>query len=242
MKIYAHRGASDQYPENTMIAFKKAIEKGADGIETDVHLTKDGKCVLIHDETIDRTSNGQGWIKDFTYNELLKYEFKNNKDVDENWVKIPTLEQLLGLVKENCIELNIELKTDCIAYEGIEEKVLSLVKQYGLLEKVIFSSFNIESLIKIKKLDKNAKVGYLFERNFEDKLIKVRHYHLDYVHPRYTMLSERILKKCQEHGLKLHVWTVNDKEAIKLMKEFGVDICITNKISLAKSVVDKEKE
>ena len=89
------------YPENTMIAFKKAIEKGADGIETDVHLTKDGKCVLIHDETIDRTSNGQGWIKDFTYNELLKYEFKNNKDVDENWVKIPTLEQLLGLVKEN---------------------------------------------------------------------------------------------------------------------------------------------
>lgn len=113
MKIFGHRGASDQYPENTMLAFRKAIEKGADGIEADVHLTKDGECVLIHDETIDRTSNGMGWIKDYTYEQLLEFEFKNGKDV-EDWVKIPKLSQLLGLAKEEKKDVILDIKTDCI--------------------------------------------------------------------------------------------------------------------------------
>lgn len=241
MKIYGHRGASDQYPENTMLAFQKAIEKGADGIETDVHLTKDNICVLIHDETIDRTSNGTGWIRDFTYEELLKFDFKNNKDIEEDWIKIPTLEQLLVLAKENKIELNLELKTDCIAYEGIEKCVLDLVKKYDMLDYVIFSSFNIETLVNVKKIEPKAKTGYLFERNFEDQVIKAHHYHLDYIHPRYSMLNDRVIRNCKKYNLAIHVWTVNDKESMQLMKEYGVDICITNKVSLARSVIDRRK-
>ncbi len=234
MKIYAHRGASDQYPENTMLAFKKAIEQGADGIETDVHLTKDNVLVLIHDETIDRTSNGQGWIKDYTYEELLQFDFSHHQsNIKQN---IPRLEELLDLVKKSNIGLNIELKTDCIDYKGIEAKTVELVKQYDLLDSVIFSSFNIETLIHLMKIEPNAKTGYLFERNFADQLMKAKHYHIRYLHPRHTLLLDKVVKLSNENGFLLNVWTVNHIDEIKKMKDFGVTICITNCVSLAKSI------
>lgn len=239
MKIYAHRGASDQYPENTMLAFTQAIEKGADGIEADVQLSKDGICVLIHDETIDRTSNGMGWVKDYTYRELLEFEFNNGKDVEE-WVKIPNLEQLLALAKEKKIPLILDLKTDCIEYVGLEEKVYGLVKKYGLLDHVIFSSSNMETLTKLKQIDSTIQAGYVFERRFEDNAIKARHYKIEYLHPRYSMLTDKIIKKALENGLKLNVWTPNKDENLEMVIGYGVNMCITNRILAAKKIANKE--
>ena len=129
MKKLAHRGYSYLYPENTMLAFQKAIERGFDGIETDVHLTKDGYLVLCHDETIDRTSNGKGYIKDLTLDELKQYSFSCHSQYNE---KIPLLKDLLLLIKDKDILLNIELKTDVIHYQGIEKKVYDLVDQIGV--------------------------------------------------------------------------------------------------------------
>ncbi len=240
MKIYAHRGASDQYPENTMLAFTKAIEKGADGIEADVQLTKDGVCVLIHDETIDRTSNGMGWVKDYTYRELLEFEFNNGKDVEE-WVKIPNLEQLLALAKEKKIPLVLDLKTDCIEYDGLEEKVYNLVKKYGLLESVIFSSSHMESLTTLKAIDASIQAGYVFERRFEDNAIKAAHYKIEYLHPRYSMLTDRIVNNALPHGLKLNVWTPNKEEHLEMVNDYGVHMCITNRVVAARKIVNKEK-
>ncbi|WP_041139910.1 glycerophosphodiester phosphodiesterase [Beduini massiliensis] len=240
MKVYAHRGASDQYPENTMLAFTQAIEKGADGIEADVQLSKDGICVLIHDETINRTSNGMGWVKDYTYRELLEFEFNNGKDVEE-WVKIPNLEQLLALAKEKKIPLVLDLKTDCIDYIGLEEKVYDLVKKYGLLDQVIFSSSNMDSLTKLKGIDPTIQAGYVFERRFEDNAIKARHYKIEYLHPRYSMLTDNIVKKALENGLKLNVWTPNKEENLEMVNDYGVNMCITNRVLAAKKIVNKEK-
>ena len=148
----AHRGASGYELENTMEAFEKAIELGCDGIETDVQLSKDGIPVLIHDETVDRTTEGNGFVKDFTFNELRE-------------MGIPSLEQLMILAKLNHIVLNLELKNGIIIYKELEEKVVNIIKKYRMEQSVILSSFNHESMIKCKELDSSIMTGLLYIEN-----------------------------------------------------------------------------
>ncbi|MDE6182363.1 MAG: glycerophosphodiester phosphodiesterase, partial [Eubacteriales bacterium] len=140
-KIFAHRGASAYAPENTMEAFKLAIKQNADGIEIDVHLTKDNHVVVIHDETIDRVSNGKGFVRDYTLEELRQFSYNYNFNQYEN-VKIPTLEDVLELIKPTNLILNIELKTNFLWYENIEEIVLSIVDKFEMQDRIIYSSFN----------------------------------------------------------------------------------------------------
>ena len=136
-KIYGHRGAKGMYPENTLLSFQKAIDQGADGLELDVHLTKDGEVVVIHDETLDRTTSGTGWIKDLTLAEIKKVsagsKFSRFPYYQKEWdqEQVPTLKEVLELMGPYSIELNIELKTNDVIYEKIEEKVYELVQKYG---------------------------------------------------------------------------------------------------------------
>ena len=125
-KNFAHRGFSGKYPENTMLAFEKAIEAGADGIENDVHLTKDGVPVIIHDELVDRTTNGKGYVKDYTYEELSKLD-ASYIFPEYGVLHIPTLREYMELVKDKDIITNIELKTGVFEYPGIEEKVYAIL-------------------------------------------------------------------------------------------------------------------
>lgn len=140
-KIFAHRGASGYKPENTMESFRLAYELGADGIEFDVHLTKDGVPVIIHDEKIDRTSSGTGYVKDFTFEELGAFDFCGEFKSEKKFA-IPTLKMVLEFASGNDLILNIELKTDVFTYPGIEKNVLKLVYDLGLEKRVIISSFN----------------------------------------------------------------------------------------------------
>ena len=161
MKVYAHRGASAFAPENTMEAFKLAVEMNADGIETDVHMTKDGVLVLMHDEKIDRTTDGTGWIKDYTYEELSKYNANYKKEGYE-FCHIPKLSELCQLAKDTGILLNIEVKTDMVWYTDIEQAILDMVKEYGIEDQVMYSSFNHYSLRKLKDLKPEAPIGLLY--------------------------------------------------------------------------------
>ena len=140
-KVWAHRGASGYAPENTLDAFRKAVEMGADGIELDVQMTKDGELVVIHDETIDRVSNGKGWVKDYTYEELKKFNF-NKTHQEYTKEEIPTLEQVYRLIKPTNLTINVEIKTGIYFYPGIEEKLYLLEKEKGMQGKIIYSSFN----------------------------------------------------------------------------------------------------
>ena len=133
-EIFAHRGASGYAPENTLEAFRLAMEQGADGIELDVHLTKDGEVVVIHDETLDRTSDGQGKVRDYTLEELKKFSFHNHIEKYKG-VQIPTLKEVLDLVENSSMKVNIELKTGIYWYEGIEEKTMEIVKNKKTREK-----------------------------------------------------------------------------------------------------------
>lgn len=129
-KVWAHRGASAYAPENTLEAFKLAIEQHADGVELDVQLTKDGKLAVIHDETIDRTCNGTGYVKNFTMAELKQFSC-NKTHPEYSSAVIPELKEVLKLLKPTNLTVNIELKTGIYRYKGIEEKVLRLVEKLG---------------------------------------------------------------------------------------------------------------
>ena len=130
--VWGHRGASGYAPENTMTAFEKAVELGADGIELDVQLTKDGELVVIHDETIDRVSYGSGWVKDFTYAKLIKHNF-NRTHTEYEHAQIPTLEEVYALIKPTDLTINVEIKTGVVLYPEIEGRVLDLTERMGLM-------------------------------------------------------------------------------------------------------------
>ena len=227
-EIFAHRGASGYAPENTLEAFRLAMEQGADGIELDVHLTKDGEVVVIHDETIDRTGNGQGNVRDYTLEELKKFSFHNRMEKYKG-VQIPTLKEVLDLVKNSQMKVNIELKTGIYWYEGIEEKTMEIVKSRKMEDRIIYSSFNHYSIQKILEQDIHAETAYLFSDvtlNMEKyaKETGVKGLHPAVYHLKMADFLETYLKS----GLKVRVWTVNNKEDMKMFMDAGVDAVITN--------------
>lgn len=159
---YAHRGASGYFPENTMLAFEKAVSLGSTGIETDIQMTKDGVLVLIHDERVDRTTDGTGYVKDYTYKELLKLDAGSYVSEEFKGLKVPTLEELLQFASHNELKLDLELKSNIILYDGIEEKTVDLINKYNMNHRVTVSSFNHYSLMKIKRISKKTKIGLLY--------------------------------------------------------------------------------
>ena len=227
-EIFAHRGASGYAPENTLEAFRLAMEQGADGMELDVHLTKDGEVVVIHDETLDRTSNGHGNVRDYTLEELKKFSFHNHMEKYQG-VQIPTLKEALNLVKNSRIKVNIELKTGIYWYEGIEEKTMDIVKTMGMEDRVIYSSFNHYSIQKVLEQNSDAETAYLFgdvplnmEKYAKDTGVKG-------LHPAvYHLKMADFLETYMKSGLKVRVWTVNNKEDMKMFIDAGVDAIITN--------------
>lgn len=174
MKIWAHRGCSQQYPENTLLAFEKAAKiQGLTGIELDIQLTKDGEIVVFHDERIDRTTDGSGYIRDYTSAELRGLKIDAGA---EPYQRIPMMEEVLNLLADRLssgLKLNIELKNSVCAYEGMEEKILNLVHRRNLQDCVIYSSFYAGSLEKLGILDSDAELGILDTR-VSDCLYKLK--------------------------------------------------------------------
>ncbi len=176
MKIWAHRGCSQRYPENTLTAFEKAavlFEKGLTGIELDIQLTRDGEIVVIHDERIDRTTDGFGFVRDYTLQELKTFHIHTGQVKPEH---IPTMEEVLGLLKRKLkkgFKINIELKNSVYLYPGMEEKIVSLIRSKGLLDSIVWSSFSAKSLSKLRELLPNAEIGML-DRRVSDCLYKLK--------------------------------------------------------------------
>ena len=139
--MYKRQGLSGLYPENTMIAFRKAIEADCDGIEMDVHLTRDGVPVVIHDEEVDRTTNGSGYVKDFTYEQLCNLDAGIKFSDEFKGEKIPTLKEFFDFMNDNDKLINIELKNSIIHYEGLEEKVYKEIENYGFEDRVIIDVY-----------------------------------------------------------------------------------------------------
>ncbi|MBQ6480134.1 MAG: glycerophosphodiester phosphodiesterase [Anaerolineaceae bacterium] len=233
-KYLGHRGYSGNYPENTMLAFQKAMEAGADGIELDVQFSKDGRLVIIHDETLDRTTTGKGWVRDHTLEELksLDASFKFTGQYGVN--QIPTLCEVLDYMKDKDAVTNIELKTGVFEYEGIEEAVLNCVRKHNLSDKVIISSFNHYSILRMRKLAPELKCGLLTDCWLINAGKYVHDLDVPCYHPAFRNLTPEITKEIKQYGLEINTWTVNTLEDFKNLESLGVDIAIGNYPELIK--------
>ncbi|MBR2315724.1 MAG: glycerophosphodiester phosphodiesterase [Clostridia bacterium] len=228
-KIIAHRGFSGKYPENTMLAFSKAVEIGAEGVELDVHFTKDGELVIIHDETIDRTTDGTGFVRDYTYEELSRFNAYGRFEGQFEFQKIPTLREYFELVKDvEGFITNIELKTGIFEYEGIEKAVIDLVKEFGLEDRTILSSFNHFTVMRCKEYDPSIKTGFLVESWIIGMGEYTKSHGIDCVHPIYVNLKPELYAEMKNAGREVNTWTVNEYEDIRRLADMGVDALIGN--------------
>lgn len=228
MKVWAHRGASGHAPENTLPAFELAHMMGADGIELDVQLTRDGVPVVIHDERIDRVSDSTGLVKDYTLEELRKFNMSKNFPAYGK-IAIPTLEEVYELVKNTDLVINLELKNSTIFYEGMEEKVLRLAEEKGLADRMIYSSFNHYSMRRVKQLLPSARIAFLYSDGFLDMGDYASRYGAYAVHPSVKNTEyPDMVRECHGKGIKVHVWTVNEETDFEKMRRLGVDAVITN--------------
>ena len=238
-KIYAHRGASEYAPENTMEAFKLAYHMKADGIELDVQMTADGYLVVAHDEAIDRVSNGHGLIKDMTLEELRAFNF-NRTHMEYTECPIPLLEEVLEYFSKTSMLFNLELKNGVFPYKGLEEKTLALVKKYGMLDRTIFSSFNHASMRKLAVMEPDARTAFLSAEIQADVIGYLEENYTRIYHPAYCLLerAENIIEELHESGIIVNTWTVNAGSMIRKLCNLGVDGIITNKPDLGAEIRD----
>lgn len=230
-KIYCHRGYSGLYPENTMLAFEKATQTGADGMEMDVHLTKDGEVVVFHDERLERITDGTGFLRDHTLKELKKLDASGIYRGKVPAQRIPTLEEYLSLIAPTGMITNIEFKTGMFEYPGLEEKVLELVSKFGLEDKMIFSSFHCDTVLRLKKLAPHIPCGLLQQNKMKAPGAGtiVKELGLDAYHPMFAqLLQPDILKDARCHGLQVNTYTPNHRIFLRQLLKMGVDGIITN--------------
>jgi len=225
---YAHRGASAYYPENTMLSFEKALEMGATGIETDVQLTKDGVLVLIHDEMVNRTTNGAGFVADYTYRELNKLDAGGWMGEEFTGIKIPTVEELIYLTLDKNIIINFEIKNGIVNYEDIEQKLIDLIYKHKINRKVILSSFNHYSLVKCNKISKGINTGVLYMEGIYKPYNYAKTVGANAIHPYFHAINEEVIKETQKHRTQINVFTVDDEEKMKFFLDMKVDGIITN--------------
>ena len=235
-KVFAHRGASAYAPENTLPAFELADRMGADGIELDVQLTKDGEPVVIHDEGIDRVSTGTGLVRNLTLRELRRFSFHNRMGTYIG-VQIPTLREVLEMVKPTAMDVNIELKTGIYRYPGLEEKVHALVQELGMQKRIIYSSFNQYSIARMKELDPTVEAAWLFSDVILDVDAYAKQHGVEGLHPAvYHLQMPGLMKQWQESGEKIRVWTVNRREDMRWFIQNRLEAVITNYPDIALSV------
>ena len=244
--IIAHRGANKYAPQNTIPAFERAIELGAEGFETDLHITKDGHVVICHNYTINETSTGKGRISEMTLDELRQYDYGSYFSDKFKGTPIPTIDDFLSLVEKTDIKvLNIEIKPPKEKDTAIVRETIKAVKEHGLSDKLLISSFSPEILVEAKKLDRNCKTGFLYAPN---RLITAKvawrivpfakSIGCDAIHPQFIFVNEKYIKKAHEAGLMVNPWTVDMPEIINNLLKWGADGIITN----LPDVVEKMRE
>lgn len=240
--IIAHRGASAYYPENTMIAFEKAVEMGAEMIEMDVMLSKDGIPIVFHDAKLNQHTNGNSYVKYYTLKELKELDAGSWFNPKFSNQKIPTLEEVLHFASGK-IALNIEIKTEAVSDQiknGVEEKVLQLVKEHGMQKHVLFSSFDYRAVRHFKRLDANIPVALLYEKNQSNRLLPhqlVKKYNVDAFNCSYRQLKKKWIADINKYNIPAFIYTVDSKRRMQKLIAGGVTGIFTNKPDLLKSVV-----
>lgn len=239
--IIAHRGASAYYPENTMAAFEGALAMGAEMIELDVMLSKDGIPVVFHDASLQKHSNGKGLVINYTLQELKKLDAGSWFDSRFSDQQIPTLEEVLAFASGN-IALNIEIKTEAVSdqlRDGVEEKCLELVKKYDMEEYVLFSSFDYRAVRHLKALDSGISVALLYNNRSNRKLPHelLKEYKADAFNCSYRQLKRKWINDLRDHNIPNFIYTVDKKSQMQKLIAAGVSGIFTNKPDVLREVI-----
>lgn len=249
VKIISHRGANHAAPQNTIPAFQKSFEMKAEGIETDVHLTADGIPVICHNYDIGKTSNGAGEIRKMTLEVLRQFDYGSYFSYDFEGTQIPTLDDLLTLCETKDFEiLNIELKPSLDHDMSVVKKTLDAVKEHGLYEKLLISSFSSEILVAAKRMDRNCQTAYLYSADKKEALRMMfrapkfaRELGCCALHPQIYYVNEDYVTAAHREGIAVNVWTVNKEKDIIRLAKAGVDGLITDVPDYVREVLEKNE-
>ncbi|WP_440895791.1 glycerophosphodiester phosphodiesterase [Amphibacillus sp. Q70] len=231
--IIAHRGASFYRPENTLAAFELAYQQGADGIETDIHLSKDGIPMLIHDAQINRVTHATGLVNQLTCQELKEYDIGSWFNSKYHTERMVTLAEFLHWAHGKNLLLNLELKTGDMDDSSIEKIVYQEVDKYKMLNQVIFSSFNSQTLERLKKIDPNTKVAILASRHQLTLLQTSQQLQFNGVHLKHNYIDRVIIRKYHREGKYVGVYTVNNPNQMRRCFQANCDMIITDRPDLA---------
>ena len=239
--IIAHRGASAYAPENTLAAFKLALQQGADAIELDAKLSADGQVVVIHDQTVDRTTPAIGRVRDHIMADLHKMDAGSHFDIAFKGEPIPSLEEVIKAVGQ-LTYINIELTNYASPFDDLPGKVAALVKQHRLTQRVLFSSFNIVSLMRIHRIMPEAPLGLLLAHGrwgFINRSVLGKLVNYQSLHPSLNDANPHLVRAAHDKGRKVLVYTVNKEYEIQRLFQDGVDGIFTDDPLLAREVLEK---
>lgn len=247
VKIISHRGANRLAPQNTLPAFEAALKIGVDGFETDVHLTSDGVPVICHNYKVNETSDGIGKISAMTYDEFKAYDFGGYFSPDFKGTTAPSLDEFLRLCAGADLEIiNIEIKPSLENDMSVVSKTIQMVKDYGLFDKLLISSFSSKMLLVAKKTDKQCKTAYLYSPD-KREAHSIWHRAAEFakeigacaLHPNKCYVTKEYVKKAHDAGVAVNVWTVNKVNEMKKFIEMGVDGLITDCPDVAKTLIEQ---
>ncbi|MFB0517005.1 MAG: glycerophosphodiester phosphodiesterase [Candidatus Neomarinimicrobiota bacterium] len=231
MLYLAHRGVPSRAPENTLPSFLAAFEAGMDGIELDVMQTSDGELIVKHDYDLERVTEGSGYVWETSYEVIAGLNASYRWQGDYPPTRIPRLEEVLELVPEGVL-INIELKARRWFNPGFEERVVALVRRYQLVERTIISSFNPFSLVKVRRLEPALVIGLNWWNVdtpwYLRKLYIVNLVHPDLLHPSVDVVTPEMVARAHRRGMRVNVWTVNNRPVIQYLKSIGVDGIFTD--------------
>lgn len=227
--IFGHRGASGYAPENTLEAFELAARMGAGGVELDVHICRSGELVVAHDETVDRVSDGSGMIRDLTLSQLKSFRF-NRTHPEYPDARIPLLSEVFQLLRPTGLMINIELKNSIVDYPDLERRAMEETARHFDPARVLFSSFNHHSMLRMKALDASVPCGLLYEAVLVRPWEYAKKLGMDAIHPHYSevILPPGECAAAHAAGVRVNTWTVNTPDAMDAVLREGADILITN--------------
>ncbi|GIP33238.1 glycerophosphodiester phosphodiesterase family protein [Paenibacillus sp. J2TS4] len=218
----AHRGDPVLYPENTLPAFEAAVRKSYSHLELDVQLSKDGVPVICHDLSVNRTTDGTGRIKELTLAELKKLRIRGEGE-------IPTLEEALTLLKDQII-VNIELKQLGDYYPGLEQAALDVVRKLGMEEQVFFTSFDHYSVLRMREIDSEVELGLISHGASPAFFPLMKEHNMRYLAVQYPFLTPSYIETCEQLGIQLIAWTVDDEEPMRRIRQYPSLLICTNQL------------
>jgi len=246
--VAAHRGGAALWPENSLLAFRSALALGVDALELDLHLTADGEVVVLHDPSLDRTSTGTGAVRDLKLADLAAVRLKTREGA-VTAERVPTFAQVLDLVAPTSAELLPEIKVDANRqrYDGIEEKVLALIRARGLRSRTTIQAFQVETIRRLRELEPKARTMLLVARGDVERdrarpaeaVRRARELGATDLGMNHRLIDTDVMSAARAAGIRVAAWTPNEEADIRRMVELGVDMVMSDRPDLAKRLMGR---